>query len=97
MEPALSTKKWRNMASWAKIIPANGALKPADIAAATPPPRIISVLIRSLRIALIHEPKVAPKCTNGPYCPTDAPPAAERNAARVLATPVLISSSLSTL
>ena len=60
-------EKWRNIASWAKIMPVKGALKPADIAAATPPPRTISVLIRSLRIALSHEPSVAPKCTNGLY------------------------------
>jgi len=50
-----------------KIFPVKGALKPADIAAATPPPRTISVLIRSLRIALSHEPSVAPKCTYGLY------------------------------
>ena len=60
-------EKWRSIASWAKIIPVKGALKPVDIAAATPPPRTISVLIRNLRIALSHEPSVAPKCTNGLY------------------------------
>jgi len=48
-------------------MPVKGALKPADIAAATPPPRTISVLIRNFRIALSHEPSVAPKCTKGPY------------------------------
>ena len=38
---------------------------------------------------------VAPKWTNGPYCPTDAPPPAEIRAARVEPKPALMSSSLS--
>ena len=42
-------------------MPANGALKPAEIAAATPPPRIMSVVMRSFRVALTKAPKVAPK------------------------------------
>ena len=32
-------EKCRRMASWAKITPAIGALKPAEIAAATPQPK----------------------------------------------------------
>ena len=78
-------------------MPASGALKPAEIAAATPQPIIISIVMRSLRVAFSNAPKVAPKCTSGPYCPTDAPPAAEKNAASVLAMPTFTSNSLSTL
>ncbi len=90
------TDMWRNIASCANKIPANGALNPAEIAAATPPPKTISVEILSLKRDFIKAPRVAPKCTKGPYCPTDAPPAAEINATIVLDIPVFTSNSLST-
>lgn len=50
-------EKWRNIASWAKTIPANGALKPAEIAAATPPPIMTSVVIRSFKRLLYRHLK----------------------------------------
>ena len=37
---------------------------------------------------------VAPKCTNGPYWPTDAPPLAEINAENVERNPVFTSNSV---
>ena len=48
-------------------MPANGALNPAEMAAATPPPRMTLVVILSFKVALINAPSVAPKWTNGPY------------------------------
>ena len=53
--------------SWANIIPAIGAPKPAEIAAATPLPMIISCGILGIKDCfLINEDTVAPKCTKGP-------------------------------
>ena len=72
-----------------------GAPKPDEIAPATPHPMNISAVIGVMNFSLSHEPIVAPKCTIGPYCPTEAPPAAEKNAAKVLSKPALTFSSLS--
>ena len=77
------TENLLSIASWAKRIPAIGALKPADIAAATPHAIKMS---RSSSIRLnrtIISETVAPKCTSGPYWPTEAPPLALISAARV--------------
>ena len=79
------------MASWANIMPAIGAPKPADMAAATPHPITTSVPILILKNRFNAVLAVAPKCTNGPYWPTDALPDAEINAARVDANPVFVS------
>jgi len=74
--------------SWANIIPAIGAPKPAEIAAATPLPIIISCGILGIKDCfLINEDTVAPKCTKGPYIPTDAPPLIDMNDANVEPNP----------
>ncbi len=83
------------MASWANTIPAIGAPKPAEIAPATPQPMNTSIekippVTRRNRL-----PITPPKCTSGPYWPTEAPPLAEINAAKVEANPFLWSSWLS--
>ena len=66
------------------MIPASGAPNPAEIAAATPLPIIMSCGILGMKLCLlINEDTVAPKCTKGPYMPTDAPPLIEINEARV--------------
>ena len=91
--PALREKCLRT-ASWAKTSPAIGALKPADIAAATPHPikmpggNLFEVKF-SKKVAT-----VAPKWTSGPYWPTEAPPLAEINAVSVEPNPLLISIEL---
>ena len=90
-------EKCLSKASWAKIKPAIGALNPADIAAAVPQPMKTSVLNMFFVKNLILVPKVAPKCTSGPYWPTDAPPPALIKAAKVEKYPVLMSISLSVL
>ncbi|CAI8228968.1 Uncharacterised protein [marine metagenome] len=59
--------KCRKIASCAKIIPANGAPKPADIAAAIPAPIKTSVEKFSETFVFTHEPIVAPRWTSGPY------------------------------
>ena len=65
------------------MIPASGAPKPAEIAPATPHPRNTSVDSKSLVSALSEVPIVAPRWTNGPYCPTEAPPLALISATKV--------------
>ena len=60
-------EKCLSRASWAKIKPAIGALKPAEIAAAVPHPIKTSVLKIFFVKSLILVPNVAPKCTSGPY------------------------------
>ena len=53
--------------SWAKSIPAKGAPKAAEIAAATPLPIIMSWGILGINFCLLMKAaKVPPKCTNGP-------------------------------
>ena len=60
-------EKCLNTVSWAKIIPAKGAPKPAEIAAATPQPIIMSWGILGTKDNLLKNAEtVAPKCTNGP-------------------------------
>ena len=54
-------EKCLKIASCAKITPARGALKPAEIAAATPHPIKISGLIRKLKYFFINRPIVDPK------------------------------------
>ena len=88
-------EKCLRMASCAKISPAMGALKPAAIAPATPHPMNTSVVSTPPVICRRKLPIVAPKCTSGPYCPTDAPPLAEMKAASVDPKPARTSSSLS--
>ena len=73
-------EKCRNMASCAKIIPPIGELNPAEIAAATPHPMNVSFVSKSGNRLFIILPIVPPKCTRGPYCPTEAPPLAETKA-----------------
>ncbi len=68
-------------------------MKPADIAAATPHPINISFDKRPPILLFIKFPIVPPRCTNGPYCPTDAPPLAEIKAEKVERKPVLRSNS----
>ena len=68
-------------ASWAKIMPAMGALNPAEIAAATPQAMSTSFEMFVFVSLEMRVERVAPKCTKGPYWPTDAPPPAEINAA----------------
>ena len=60
-------EKCRKIASCAKITPTIGALNPAEIAAATPQPINTSVENLFPVICLSILPKVAPKCTKGPY------------------------------
>ena len=55
----------------------NGGIKPAEIAAATPQPMKMSFDKSPGILLLIKFPIVPPRWTNGPYCPTDAPPLAE--------------------
>ena len=70
--------------SWANIIPARGAPNPAEIAAATPLPIIISCGILGINVwRLMKEDTVAPKWTKGPYIPTEAPPLMEMKEANV--------------
>ena len=88
-------EKCLRMASCAKTKPAMGALKPAAMAPATPHPINTSVVRTPPVICLRKLPIVAPKCTSGPYCPTDAPPLAEMKAASVDPKPARTSSSLS--
>ena len=60
-------EKCRNTVSWANIIPAKGAPKPAEMAAATPLPIIISCWILGINCNLLRkEDIVAPKWTKGP-------------------------------
>ena len=78
-------KKCLNIASCANIIPPIGELKPAEIAAATPHPKMS--FDNSLGTFLFMRfPIVPPRCTNGPYCPTDAPPLAEMKAKMLIKT-----------
>ena len=71
-----------------------GELKPAEIAAATPQPMKMS-FDKSPGIFLLRKfPIVPPKWTNGPYCPTDAPPLAEIKAENVERNPVFVSNSV---
>ena len=88
-------EKCLRTASCAKTIPAIGALNPAAMAPATPQPINMSVLSAPPVVCLRKLPIVAPKCTSGPYWPTDAPPLAEMKAARVDPKPDFTSSSLS--
>ena len=87
-------EKCLKIASCANIIPAIGALKPAEIAAATPQPIKISFDNSPLIFLLIKFPIVPPRCTKGPYWPTDAPPPADIKAENVDRKPVLISNSV---
>ena len=74
-------------------MPAIGALKTDDIAAATPAPIIISCGILGINFLLLRNvAQVAPKCTNGPYIPTEAPPLIEKKQAIVERKPAFISS-----
>ena len=74
-------------------MPAKGALKTDEIAAATPAPIIMSCGIFGKNfLLLINAAQVAPKCTNGPYRPTEAPPLIEKKQAIVDRKPALISS-----
>ena len=86
-------EKCLNMASCAKIIPPIGELKPAEIAAATPHPINISFDKSPFILLLIKFPIVPPRCTKGPYWPTDAPPLAEMKAEKVERNPVFTSNS----
>ena len=88
-------EKCRIIASWANMTPAIGALKPAEIAAATPHPMKISVEIPLLENRFSALPITAPKCTSGPYWPTEAPPEALKKATSVEDKPDFISNSLS--
>ena len=87
-------EKCLNIASWANIIPPIGELKPAEMAAATPQPMKISFDKRAGTCLFIKLPIVPPKCTNGPYWPTEAPPLAEINAENVERNPVFTSNSV---
>ena len=87
-------EKCLNIASCANIIPPIGALKPAEMAAATPQPINISFDKSPLIFLLIKFPIVPPRCTKGPYWPTDAPPLAEIKAEKVDRKPVLTSNSV---
>ena len=91
--PALK-EKCLKIASCAKTKPAIGALKPADIAAATPQP--INIPGGSLFDVKLSKnvATVAPKCTRGPYWPTEAPPLAEINAVKVDPNPFFTSIEL---
>ena len=60
-------EKCRKTASWANTMPARGALKPAEMAAATPQPKNISWDIFDASKRFNQMPMVPPKCTNGPY------------------------------
>ena len=75
-------------------MPPIGELKPAEIAAATPHPIKMSFDNSLGTFLFMRFPIVPPRCTNGPYCPTDAPPLAEMKAENVDKKPVLASSSL---
>ena len=75
------------------MIPPIGELKPAEIAAATPHPINISFDKSPPIFLLIKFPIVPPRCTKGPYWPTDAPPLAEINAENVERSPVFTSNS----
>ena len=55
--------------------------------------KVLKSLKRKNRLQAL--PITAPKCTRGPYWPTEAPPEADKNAANVEANPVLTLSSLS--
>ena len=64
-------------------MPAIGALKPAEIAAATPQPINTSLLKLSFAKKLENmTPIVPPRCTIGPYWPREAPPARDMNDAK---------------
>ncbi len=91
--PALN-EKCLSIASWAKTNPAIGALNPAEIAAATPHP--IKIPGGSLLEVKFSKKvaTVAPKWTSGPYWPTEAPPLADINAAKVDPKPFLTSKEL---
>ena len=86
-------EKWRSIASWAKIMPPIGELNPAEIAAATPQPMKVSFVRRWGDFLFMRFPIVPPRCTKGPYCPTDAPPLADTKAEKVDKNPVLGSRS----
>lgn len=74
-------------------MPAIGALKPAEIAAATPQPIKISLLRLSLLQRLENiTPIVPPRWTIGPYWPRDAPPANDINDAKTEKKLFLLSS-----
>ena len=87
-------EKCLKIASWAKIIPPIGELKPAEMAAATPQPMNTSFDNRPFILLLIKFPIVPPRCTKGPYWPTDAPPLAEIKAENVERNPVFMSNSV---
>ena len=60
-------EKYLKITSWAKIIPAIGEPKPAEIAAATPAPIITLWGILGIKVILLkNAAKVPPKCTRGP-------------------------------
>jgi hypothetical protein len=84
-------EKCLRIASWAKMTPARGALKPAEIAAATPQPIKMSGVIFRLKYFLINKPMVEPNWTRGPYWPTEPPPLITIKAARVELKPFLLS------
>ena len=91
--PALK-EKCLSTASWANTSPAIGALKPAEIAAATPQPiNIPGGNLFDVKFSK-NVATVAPKCTKGPYWPTEAPPLAETNAVSVDPNPRLTSIEL---
>lgn len=75
------------------MIPPIGELKPAEIAAATPHPISVSFVKSLVNFLFIKFPIVPPRCTSGPYCPTEAPPLAETKAEKVDENPVFASSS----
>ena len=77
------------MASQAKITPAMGAPNPADIAAAAPQATYTSGFSFVGSTVRMSAPTEEPKWSTGPYCPTDAPPLAEINAAVVDKNPSL--------
>ena len=90
-------EKCLRIASCAKIMPANGAPNPAEIAPATPQPRKTSIESNSRVNFFKVVPIVAPKWTNGPYKPIDAPPDALISAVKLDRYPTLMSNSLSVL
>ena len=66
----------------------NRRVEPRRDGAATPQPIKTSV-VRTPPVTCRRKlPIVAPKCTSGPYCPTEAPPLAEMKAASVEPNPI---------
>ena len=93
MDVSARIEKCRIIISCANIMPAIGALNTDDIAAATPAPIMISCGMLSINfLLLIYAAQVAPKWTNGPYNPTEAPPLIEKKETIVDVKPNLISS-----